>query len=128
MSALSNYAENATFNLWLRNTAVTPPTTIYVGLFTADPGESGNTGEIAIAGYSRLAVTFGAPTDGSGSNTVELVWDPATANWGSVTHLAIYDDPTAGNMILHGALSAPQTVNLGDSFRISIGNLIATFS
>ena len=43
MSQTSNYLENALLNAVLRSTSYTSPTTVYVGLYTSNPGE-GNTG------------------------------------------------------------------------------------
>ena len=39
--SFSNYVEDATLNHWLRATAApTPPATVYLALFSTDPGEA----------------------------------------------------------------------------------------
>jgi hypothetical protein len=135
MAALSDYLENALYNHVLRNTAYTSPTTVYVALFTSSTGlETNNpTGEVTGGSYARVAVTMGAPTGGAGSNSGEVLFTQATANWGTVTHFAIVDHATNTtwgtnvNVLLHGALTAQKTINDTDIFRFPIGDIDIAF-
>jgi hypothetical protein len=45
-----------------------------------------------------------------------------------VTHVAIYDASTGGNMLAHGALTASKTVDSGDTFTIAAGALSLTLA
>ncbi|MGE4164285.1 MAG: hypothetical protein AB7G23_21420 [Vicinamibacterales bacterium] len=128
MSAMSNYLETALFNEVLRATNYAPPTTVYVGLFTSDPTDAGTGTEVTGGAYARQAVTFGAPTDGAGSNSAAVTFPQATANWGTVSHFGIFDASTAGNLLLHGQLTASKTVNAGDVFTFPTGQLTVTFA
>ena len=128
MSAMSNYLETALFNEVLRATNYAAPTTVYVGLHTADPTDAGSGAEVTGGAYARQAVTFGAPTDGAGSNSAAVTFPQATANWGTITHFGIWDAATAGNLLLHGALTASKTVNTGDVFTFPVGQLTVTFA
>lgn len=47
----------------------------------------------------------------------------ATAGWGTITHWAIMDAITAGNMLYHDALVAPLAVNNLDTPRFQAGDL-----
>lgn len=125
----SNYLENHILS-WIAGTDMpTAPTTVYVGLSTANPGEDGSsmTEPAALDGYGRVAVTFAAVQQGADaatmSNDAAVAFGPASANWGDITHFAIFDAATAGNMLRHSALSAPVTINSGDSATFAVGAL-----
>ena len=128
MTAMSNYLETALFNEVLRAQNYAAPTTVYVGLFTSDPTDAGSGTEVSGGAYARQAVTFAAPTDGAGSNTGAVTFPQATANWGTITHFGIFDAATAGNLLLHGPLTASKTVNTGDVFTFPNGALTVTFA
>ena len=126
---MTNYLETQLFNVVLRNTAYTTPTTVYVSLHTADPTETGAVGELTVAnGYAREAVTFGAPTDGVGSNSGAVTFTAAGGAWGSITHIAIHDASAAGNSLLYSALDTSRTVNDGDTLEFAIAAISATFA
>ena len=129
MAALSNYLENALINHVLRNSALTSPTTVYVALFTSDAGEleAGTlTNEVSGGSYARQAVTFGAPTNGATSNTGAVSFTDMPA--GTVTHAAIMDASTAGNVLFHAALTQSKTLNAGDTFTLASGDLDASLA
>ena len=123
MGAFTDYLENKLLDHVLRNTAYTSPTTVYVALFTAAPGEAGGGTEVSGGGYARQAVTFGAPSAGSTSNSADITFPTATANWGTITHFAIFDASTGGNMLYYGQLTSSVTVNSGQQLTIPAGNL-----
>jgi hypothetical protein len=126
MAEMSNHLENAIINATLRNTSYTSPTTVYVGLYTSDPGE-GNTGtEVSGGSYARTAVTFGAPSNGVSTNSASVTFPTATGTWGTVTHVGILDATTSGNLLYYTALDASKSIASGDVFTISTGNLSVT--
>jgi len=126
MAEMSNYLENALINATLRNTSYTSPTTVYVGLYTSDPGE-GNTGtEVSGGSYARTSVTFGAPSNGVSTNSASVTFPTATGTWGTVTHVGILDASTSGNLLYYTALDASKSIASGDVFTISTGNLSVT--
>lgn len=126
MSKMSDYLENALINATLRGTAYTSPAAVYVGLFTSDPTDAGTGTEVSGGGYARQAVTFSAPVNGSTSNSAEVLFPQATANWGTVTHFGIFDASTAGNLLYHGPLSLAKTIATGDQFKFAVGKLTVT--
>lgn len=128
MAQFSNYLENALINATLRNTAYTSPTTVYVGLFTADPTDANTGTEVSGGGYSRKSAAFSAPSNGVTSNSADITFDQATANWGTITHIGIYDASTAGNLLYHSALTSSKTIETGDIFKIATGSLVVTLA
>ena len=128
MSEMSNYLENALINATLRNTTYTSPATVYLGLYTSDPGE-GNTGtEVSGTSYARQSITFGAPSDGVSTNSAAIEFPQAGGSWGTVTHVGILDASTSGNLLYYTALDASKSISTGDVFRIAIGSLSVTLA
>lgn len=125
-NAKSNYLSSAIVNLVLRNTALAAPTTVYAALFTITPTPSTTGTEVTTSGtaYVRQAITFGAPgSAGSVANSAAVVFPLATAPYGTVVAMAIFDASTAGNMLYLGMLGTSKTVGTGDQVSFAIGSL-----
>ena len=125
MSAASDYLENKVLDHVLGNTTYTPAATLYLGLWTADDGlEAGTvTSEVSGGSYSRQAIAFSAASSGSASNSATVTFTTATANWGTITHVAVMDASTGGNVLFHGSVTTSKTIESGDTFQVSSGNL-----
>ena len=127
MSAFSNKMEADIVNYFLRNQSVTPASTLYLALFTADPGESGYANEADYQGYLRQEITFRA-IDGSGntSNDTQITFPANAGTQQVINDAAVYDSPDAGtgNQILHGGLSAPKTLDQNDVLSFADGALV----
>ena len=128
MAEFSNYLENALINAVLRNTAYTSPATVYVSLYTTDPTDADTGTEVSGGSYARTAVTFGAPSNGVSTNSADVTFPTATASWGTVTHIGIHDASTAGNLLFHTPLDTSKTIDSGDIFKITSGNLSVTLA
>lgn len=128
MSAMTDYLEQALLNHVLRNVPFSSPTSVYIALFTSAPGEAGGGTEVSGGGYARQAITFTAPANGQVSNLADVSFPVATADWGTVTHFALFDAATAGNMLLYGAFSLSKIVQVGDQLIIRAGDLVITFN
>jgi hypothetical protein len=128
MSEMSNYLENALVNATLRNTTYTSPAAVYAALFTTDPTDAGSGTEVSGGSYTRTAITFGSPSNGVTTNSADVTFPTCTAAWGTVTHMGIYDASTSGNLLYHTPLDASKTVDSGDIFKISSGNLSVTLA
>jgi hypothetical protein len=128
MSEMSNYLENALINVTLRNTAYTAPTTVYVSLWTSDPTDAGSGTEVSGGSYARTAVTFAAPSNGVTTNDADVTFPTATASWGVVGWIGINDASTSGNLLYHTPLDISKTIDSGDIFKISTGNLSVTLA
>lgn len=128
MAEMSNFLENALINATLRNTSYTSPTTVYLALYTDDPTDADTGTEISGGSYARQSITFGAPSNGTSTNSAAIEFPAATANWGVVTHVGIRDALTSGNLLYHTALDASKTINNGDIFKILTSNLSVTLA
>ena len=123
--SFSNTFETTVLKWTLTTDAVTRPTTWYIGLFTSDPTDAGTGTEVSGNGYTRKAVTFSVTGD-TATNTASIEFDAATASWGTVTHVAVFDASTSGNMIVHSALTTAKAVSTGDILRVPTGDLDIT--
>ena len=128
MAEFSNYLENALINAVLRNTTYTSPATVYVSLYTTDPTDADTGTEVSGGSYARTAVTMGAPSNGVSTNSADVTFPTATASWGTVTHVGIHDASTAGNLLFHTPLDTSKTIDSGDIFKITSGNLSVTLA
>jgi len=128
MAEMSNFLENELYDHVLRNAAYTSPSSLYVSLHTADPTDDGSGTEVSGGSYARTAVTMGAPANGSGTNSADVQFPQATGNWGSVSHIAIWDASSAGNMLFHTPLDTTKNITTGDVFKIASGSLTVTFA
>ena len=111
----------------------TMPTTLHIGLFKADPGETGDlTNEVSTSGtaYVRQPVTFTAAAGqpAATSNNADITFPQATADWGTVTHIGIMNQTATGTMLFYGVLTASKTVNSGDTFKIPTADLDVTLN
>ena len=103
MAGFSDYLEQALLNATLRATAYTSPTKVYISLHTEDPTDDGSKGEVSGNGYARQEIAFSAPTsDGTGYkcvNSADVTFGDPTGNWGTITHLSLWDTDAAGNCL-----------------------------
>jgi len=143
MSQASNYLETALLDHVLRNTAYTPASTVYVGLYKTVDTEGAVNARLEAGtlsdevgnsyDYVRKAVTFAAAASPGGTITTSgnVTFDPANGgDWGAITHVAILDSAThgAGNILFYGTLATSKTIQDGDTFQITTGNLTVTLA
>ena len=128
MAEMSNFLENALINATLRATTYTSPATVYVALFTTDPTDAASGTEVTGGAYARTSVTFAAPSNGAAASSADCTFPTCTLTWGTVSHIGIFDASTSGNLLYHTPLDASKTVDSGDIFKISSGNLSVTLS
>lgn len=128
MAEMSNYLETAFINASLRATNFTAPTTIYVSLHTADPTDAGTGTEVSGGSYVRKAVTFAAPSNGVSASNADVTFDQATASWGTIGWIGIWDAVSTGNMLYHTPLTTSKAIDTGDIFKIASGSLTVTLA
>lgn len=115
----------------MRNQAYTPAATVYIALFTAVTGLESNapTAEVSGGSYARQALALDAASGGATANTSIIDFPIATANWGTVTHVAIVDHLTNStwgtnvNVLVWAALTTSREILTGELLRISAGDL-----
>lgn len=141
MAALTNFLENKLIDWLFRGQAIgitgasagagSGPTSLYIGLFTAAPSDTGGGTEVSGGSYARVQVnstlanwagtqssgssTASSGTGGTTSNNNSIQFPAPTANWGVVTHFGIFDAASAGNLLIQGALTQSKTINNGDA-------------
>ena len=120
MAEISNYLETKLIDLILRNTAFTTPGTVYVSLYITDPTDADSGTEVSGTNYARQSVAFSAPTNGVTSNSSDITFPTAgSGGWGTITHAAIHDAVSSGNLLFHSALTSSKVVNEDDTFKIN---------
>ncbi len=125
--SLSNTFENRVATWLFTADAVTRPTSWYLAAFTTDPAEDASGTEVSTSGtaYARQSAAFTVTGD-TASNSAAVEFPTATANWGTVTHIAIFDAVSGGNMIAYGTLAASKLIETGDVLRVDAGALDVT--
>lgn len=143
MPAMSDYLENKLVDFLFRGFALAAPAHLYVALCTA-PTTDADTGSTLTevsgvgTGYARQQLDpaagnwsntqgagVGASTGAGGTtaNSLAINFGTAIAGWGTITHIAIVDAASGGNVLFHGALTTPRTVDAADGFQFAIGQL-----
>ena len=123
MTAFTNYLENKILDHVFRNTAYTPPAAVYVGLFTAAPGEAGGGTEVSGGSYARELLGAGAAASGVIGNGSDIEFATATADWGTVTHIGVFDAVSGGNLLAYAELTQAKVIAEDDTLRLLTGNL-----
>lgn len=130
MSGFSTYLDNKILGHVFNGTSYNTPTK-YWALFTSSTGLTDNSpvrDEVTGDGYARVKAENSAFTTPSASvvkNATNIEFPVAISNWGRVTHVAIMDAPTDGNVLAWGVIRNPNTlderprdVDAGDQFII----------
>lgn len=128
--AMSNYLKNKLTDQVWRGQAYSFPSIFHFALMTSAPNGAGGGTEVSAASYERVAVacsmTNFAGTQGAGTTVASTGTNGTTSNnallefpdpdeaWGVVTHMAIYDAATSGNLLFYSPLANPKTINAGD--------------
>lgn len=136
MSDIASHLESEVLNWCFQATDMaTAPGTLYVALHTADPGSDGTSSELdsssGASGYSRYEASapgeFTAPSGSdptSVSNDGDFVFNEATGDWPTVTHVSIWDTAdSTGNALWKGDLDNSRDVVSGDQFVLRSGSL-----
>ena len=127
MAGTSDFLESALLDAVLRNTSYTTPTTVYLGLYTTDPGDDNSGTEVSGGSYARQSCAF-SRTANVASNTSAVEWPTASGSWGTVTHVGVLDASTSGNLLYHASLASSKAITTGDIFRIPSADLTVTMT
>jgi hypothetical protein len=122
MSQMSDFLEVELRKHIFRTGSMTKPSQLHVSLHTANPTDAGTGTEVSGGSYARVQRdpldanwTAASAVDGIVTNAADIVFPSPSANWGVVSHVAIWDAAVAGNMICYATLTTPKTVNSGDA-------------
>jgi hypothetical protein len=141
MAAMTDFLENKLLDFLFRGQALTAiggasaaagtgPTSLYVGLYTANPTDTGGGTEVTGGSYARVAVssslanwagtqaaastTASSGTGGTTSNNGTITFPTPSADWGTITGFGIFDASSAGNLLIYGSLGTSKSVLNGD--------------
>ena len=134
MAAMSDFLESELLDHVLNNNAYTSPTSVYVALFTAAPSDTGGGTEVSGNAYARVQMTGGSAWTISGTatraeNLAAVTFPQASGgNWGTITHVGIFDAASLGNLLFHGALTASKVVNDTDQIEFPATTLGITLT
>jgi len=125
--SLSNTFETHTLQYLFTTTSVTRPTAWYIALFTSNPDEDASGTEVSTSGtaYARQSATF-TVSGNEATNSAAIEFPTATASYGTVTHIGVFDAASAGNLIAYAALTTSKAIDTGDVLRINSAELDVT--
>jgi len=103
------------------------PNTLFLALCTADPTDSGTGSSITEpsgGSYARQECNdWDAGASRATANSTKKTFPKATADWDTLTHFAICDHLTTGNMIAHGTITPNKVVLQDNTPAVEIGDL-----
>jgi hypothetical protein len=125
--AFSDYFEDKILN-WFKGSAFpTQPTNLFVGLFTALPGDTGSGGapsdgtEATGNGYARVSITAASAwsaistvntTQRHITNSAQITFPAASGGWGgNIVGWGIWDASSAGNLLFYGTTTSFAVIN-----------------
>jgi len=125
--SFTNFLETEILDHVFAGAAYTAPSTKYIGLFTAAPGETGGGTEVSGNAYARQSMAFTTSGDTT-SNNAAVEFPTATGSWGTITHIGVFDASTSGNLMVYATLTASKAIASGDVFRVPSGDLDITLN
>jgi len=126
--SFTNYLETDVLKYAFTTDSTSRSTNWFIALYTVAPTDAGNDGtEVTTVGtgYARQATAFSVTGD-TASNSTAAEYGVATAGYGTVVAVAIFDAVTGGNMLAFADLDVAKTIYTGDTFRIPAGDLDIT--
>ena len=127
--SFSNYLENEILDHILGDSAWLPESKLYIALGTALSDDGTSFTEVTGLDYARVEVNnnptnWPAASGSEKANGVNIGFGAAGAGgWGTVTHYAIFDDLTGGNMYIWAVLDTPIVVIENDTVDFQVGDL-----
>ena len=112
-------------------TAYAAPATLYFALCTAAPNDASTGSTLTEAAYTNYVrksmtnnkTTWGSAASGSVANAAAITFATCGATPATVTHYAICDAASAGNVLAWGDLTTSKTISNGDIPEFAIGAL-----
>ena len=107
--------------------------TLYLALFSTNPGGNGSGTEISYSGYARRPIVWGSPSingalgEIKNTNLIEFTTVPSATGL-IAGYAAIMTALTGGNIVYYGALGANYPLMQGVKPTVPIGSLTVTES
>jgi hypothetical protein len=103
--------------------------TVYVGLHSNDPTNSGEENELSSSSYEREDTAAGVDWTINGNqaeNAQDIIFPEAQEDWGQVSHVTLWDSASGGNAIGHSPIDQTVEINENDQLRFPAGELTIT--
>lgn len=130
MGSFANFWEDEILDHLFMKGSYTMPTNLWIGLSTADPtDDASGLAEPSGNNYSRVQTDgddWDASSGGATANATDVTFPEASGSWGTLTHFAIFDAASEGNMVAHGSLSVSKEIGSGDTAKFAAGELDVT--
>ena len=130
MAGFSDYLEDKVLDHVFGGTAYTAPSTLYVALYTVAPTDTGGGTEVSGGAYARqtAAFTVSGTNPTTASNSAAIEYPTATADYGTVVAVGVFDASSGGNLLAYANLDTSKVVSTGDVFRFNTGDLDITLA
>jgi len=130
MAGFSDYLEDKVLDHVFGGSAYTAPSTLYVALYTVAPSDTGGGTEVSGGAYARQTAAFSVSgtNQTTASNTAAIEYPTATADYGTVVAVGVFDASSSGNLLAYANLSTSKVVSSGDIFRFNTGDLDITLA
>ncbi len=103
------------------------PGTLFLAAMTGPPSDTGGGTDVSGNGHTRVGVTCSGAnwtwTDGKLQNANNLIFAVATADWGLVTTIGVYNQATGGTLIGYFTLPNPIQIIQYQTLKIDAGLL-----
>ena len=127
MAGFSDFLETKVLEHVFGGSAYTAPTTLHIALYTAAPTDSGGGTEVNGGAYARQTATFNV-SGNTATNAANVEYATATANYGTVVAMGIFDAASSGNLLAYGTLTTSKSVSTGDVFRFNASAIDITLT
>lgn len=129
-AVMSDYLENKFLEYVLRSGAFASPTSVYISLHVGALGTDTPGTEVTGGAYARVQMTggFDPAVSGATANTGVITFPTATAVWGLVNAVGIWDTLSGGNLLFWGEFASDLQVDTGDTLSIAAGALDVSLS
>lgn len=121
--SLSNYAEAKLLAHVLGENYWTGPDAVYIGLFSNVPDDSTPGAFIVDAGLKHIDWSL---TGSTATNVTNVIFGPATEDWGTVRSFGLYDSIASSNLLLWGILDTPTPVTVAQTYTVAPGDITIT--
>lgn len=135
LDALSTYLAAKLLNHVTGVEAYAPPAGVWVGLFTSSAGLDGSVSgawqEVAANGtngYARQPASFDAAAARESASGAVVTFPTALQDWGNISHVALMDAATGGNVLFWGAAQTAKPVYALDTVSFPAGALLPSFA
>lgn len=129
MSGFGNATKGRVLDHLFGKATWTPPTSFWVALSTSEPLDNGTNVSEPGSNYARQETTASwwntavVNDQTTITNALEIAFPFASGGWGLVTHVALFDASTGGEMIASGPLVAPVNILNNYELKFPINNL-----